>query len=95
MEAIKQFWSESLEIPEVRWIVALAGLVICLFVAYYFLRLFRDMALGKTEDPTSYISEFQRLRDEGKVDDEEYGRLAQAIPKSEVTESEGQRTSSD
>ena len=81
MEAIKKFWSETMEIPEARWIIAIAGLVIVLCVSYYIVKLFRDMALGKAPDPASYISDFQRLRDEGKVDDEEYAKLTQSIPK--------------
>jgi hypothetical protein len=81
MEELKKFWSETMEIPEARWIVALAGLVICAATAYYVVKLFRDMAIGHREDPASYITEFQRLRDEGKLDDEEYSRLAKSIPK--------------
>ena len=81
MESIKQFWSETMEIQEARWIVAIAGLVICVAAGFYVVRLFRDMALGKTDEPSSYISEFQKLRDEGKLDDEEYSKLAKAIPK--------------
>ena len=81
MEEIKTFWLETMEMQEARWIVAITGLVVGVSVAFYFVKLFRDMAIGGGEDPTSYISEFQRLRDEGKLDDEEYARLSQAIPK--------------
>ena len=81
MEAIEKFWSETMEIPEARWIIAIAGLVIVSIIAYYIVKLFRDMALGAAREPVSYISDFQRLRDEGKVDDEEYARLTEAIPK--------------
>ncbi len=81
MEALKKFWSETMEIPEARWIVALSGLVICLAVAFYVVKLFRDMATGKTSEPANYISEFQKLRDEGKLDEEEFSRLATSIPK--------------
>ncbi|MFK7768337.1 MAG: hypothetical protein AB8B55_14030 [Mariniblastus sp.] len=81
METIKKFWSETMQIPEARWIVAVAGLVIVASVGFYLVKLFRDMALGKAPDPSSYITEFQRLRDEGKVDEEEYAKLTQSIPK--------------
>ncbi len=86
MEAIKKFWSETMEIPEARWIIAIAGLVIVSIIAYYIVKLFRDMALGAAREPVSYISDFQRLRDEGKVDDEEYARLTRAIPKDDDSE---------
>ena len=81
MESFQQYWAEVMEIREVRWIVMIAGLVVCVCVAFYFAKLFRDMALGKSEDPTSFITEFQKLREEGKLDEEEYSRLQKAIPK--------------
>lgn len=86
MEEISKFWSETMEIPGARWIVAIAGLLIGLFVAYYVVKLFRDMALGRVEDPTSYITDFQKLRDEGKLDQEEYSRLSKVIPKQTMPE---------
>lgn len=81
MEAIKTFWSRTMEIQEARWFIAFIGLVVCLIIAYYFIVLFRNMAIGESTHPTDYITEFQRLRDEGELNDEEYTRLAQAIPK--------------
>jgi hypothetical protein len=81
MEEIKTFWSETMQMSEARWIVAITGLVVCVAIAFYVVKLFRDMAMGKTVDPASYISDFQKLRDEGKLDEEEYARLAKAIPK--------------
>ena len=81
MESIKQYWSETMQIPEAKWIVVLTGLVICVATAYYVVKLFRDMALGKHSEPSSYIGDFQKLRDEGKLDDEEYARLTKSIPK--------------
>ena len=84
MEALKKFWSETMDIPEARWIVALAGLIICVATAYYVVKLFRDMAVGQRAEATNYIAEFQRMRDEGKLDDEEYSRLAESIPKAEM-----------
>lgn len=95
MDSIKKFWSETMEIPEARWIVILAGLVISVAVAYYVVKLFRDMAMGVTPDPTSYISDFQRLREEGKLNDAEYAKLAQSIPKTIPQVEEGESTSVD
>ena len=82
MEKFKQFWAETMEIPEARWIVAIAGLVTCVCVAYYFVKFFRDMALGESSsEPISIMTEFQKLRDEGKLDEEEYSKVKQTIPK--------------
>jgi hypothetical protein len=44
-------------------------------------KMFRDMAMGKTADHASYISDFQKLRAEGKLNDTEYSMLAKSIPK--------------
>jgi len=38
------------------------------------------MATGSRTDPASYITDFQKLRDEGKLNDEEYARLKKSIP---------------
>ncbi len=81
MEELKRFWTETMEIREARWIVIISGLVICVSIAYYVVKLFRDMATGKSMESANYISEFQRLRDQGKLDDEEFSRLAKSIPK--------------
>jgi len=81
MESLKNYWSELMEIREARWLVTLTGLIICICVGFYVVKLFRDMALGGRADPASYITDFQKLRDEGKLDDEEYARLKQSLPK--------------
>ncbi|MFT5302331.1 MAG: hypothetical protein ACI87E_003788 [Mariniblastus sp.] len=80
MEEFKQYWIETFAMKEARWIVAITGLIVCVAVAYYVAKLFRDMALGNKDRPTNYISDFQRLREEGKLNDDEYSRLARAIP---------------
>ena len=95
MDSIKKFWIETMEIPEARWIVAISGLVICVAVAFFIVKLFRDMALGNTEDPAGYLTDFQRLRDEGKLDEEEYSRLSKAIPKEVLPEVGDQSKQSD
>lgn len=95
MEEIKKFWSELMEIPEARWIVAITGLVMGLAIGYYFVKQFRDMALGRVEDPASYITDFQKLRNEGKLDEEEYSRLAKAIPKQTLSETDSQSKPTD
>ena len=81
MEEIKKFWSESMEIPEVRWIVALAGLVIVGAIGYYFIKLVRDMAIGGvSNEPGNYLSEFQKMKTEGVLEDHEYEKLAKVVP---------------
>lgn len=70
-----------MQIKEARWIVAAFGLVTCVLVAIYFVKLFRDMALGSGNDPLGELPDFERLRQEGKLNQEEYNRLKKSIPK--------------
>lgn len=81
MDSINQFWNEVMQIKEARWIVAALGLITCVLVAYYFVKLFRDMAYGGGIDAASDLPDFERLRREGKLNDEEYNRLKKSIPK--------------
>lgn len=74
-----------MEIPGARWIVAGFGLITCILIAVYVVKAFRDMALGNNADTPSYLEEFQRLRDEGKLNSEEYDRLKKLIPKKIIT----------
>ena len=82
-----------MEIPEAKWVVLVAGLAICICAGYYVVRLFRDMAMGSRSAPTDYITDFQKLRDEGKLNDEEYSRLQKSIPKQLPKEFRGDQTS--
>ena len=81
MQSIQEAWTDINQIPGAGWIIGISGLLIFLTVAYYFLTLIRNMAVGTAQESTDYITDFQKLRDEGKLDEEEYSRLAQAIPK--------------
>lgn len=92
MESLKNYWSELMEIPEAKWVVLVTGLAICICAGFYVVKLFRDMAMGNRSDPTSYITDFQKLRDEGKLNDEEYSRLKQSIPKQLPKELAGKGT---
>ncbi len=77
-----------MEIPGARWIVAGFGLITCILIAVYVVKAFRDMALGNSKPTTSYLDEFQRLRDEGKLDNDEYERLKKSIPKTLIPDIE-------
>ncbi len=92
MDSIKKLWTETMQIPEARWIAIIAGLVILLAIAYYVLKSLREMAIGGEATPTDFISEFQKLRDEGKLDDDEFSRLAHSIPTDPVSSKTGKET---
>jgi len=84
MDQIKKIWAGASDIPGANWIIGIAGLIISILVAYYFVKLFRDMAMGggTPEEPTDILNEFRRLRDQGTLDDEEFERLANATRES-------------
>lgn len=88
MDAIKKLWTETMQIQEARWIAIIAGLVILVSIAYYILKSVREMAVGGESPRADFISEFQKLRDEGKLDEDEFSRLAHSIPK-DSAETEG------
>ena len=85
-----------MQIQEARWLAAAAGLLVVLLVGFYLFKMVRDMALGNTSfgsaESTDFLTEFQKLRDEGKVDDEEYKRLKQSIPNVRSGDKDSART---
>lgn len=76
-----------MEISEARWVVAIAGLLILVLTGIYCVKWVRDMALGVGGDSPAttedYLSEFQRLRDEGKLAPEEFAKVAGLEPEFE------------
>ncbi len=79
-ESLQKTWQETMEIPAARWIVWITVLIVAVLVAVYFVKMFRDMAMGN--DSTSkaeLLSDFERIRNEGKLDNEEFKRLKTSI----------------
>ncbi len=79
-----------MEIPEARWIIWISLLVIFVLVGTYVAMYFRGQAKGIIKAPTDYLSDFRKLNEEGKLDDEEFGKLKQAIPKTQLLEDNDQ-----
>jgi len=80
-ESIGKFWEETMEIPEARWIVWLTILVILILVAIYVVMYFRGQATGRGIETTDYLTEFEKLKEQGKLDEEEFSRLKSVIPR--------------
>lgn len=89
-DSISKFWEEAMEIPEARWIIWLTLLVILILVGTYVAMYFRGQAMGIVKEKADYLSDFRKLKDEGKLDEEEFGRLKQAIPKPSLLDDEDQ-----
>jgi hypothetical protein len=82
MDSIFKLWSDAMKTDEANWIIAIFGLVTCVLVSYYFVKLFRDMALGGgASENVSDLADFQRLHSEGKLAPYEYDQLKKTIPK--------------
>lgn len=83
-ESIREFWIDVWEIRLAQWIVFLAGLAIVILVALYIVRFFREMAFGSDPDPIDHLSEFERMRNAGQLDDQEFQRLKSTLAKPPV-----------
>ncbi len=82
MDSIFKLWSDAMKMDEARWVVAIFGLVTCVLISYYFVKLFRDMATGgRDSESVSHLADFQRLHSEGKLAPYEYDQLKKTIPK--------------
>ena len=68
-----------MEIPEARWIVWITVLATAIVVAIYVAVYFRNLAFGKSESASDHLSEFRRLKEEGKLGDKEYAQLKSTI----------------
>ncbi len=75
-EAIK----EQADPPTLEQIIILATILVSLlFVAFYVVGIFRGSALGKTQEASSHLDEFKRLREEGVLDEVEYKKVKTQI----------------
>lgn len=91
MQSLNKFWQEMMQIPEARWIVLGTLLLFVLMIAIYVSFLFRDMALGKSDEgSTEILSDFRRMRDDGYLEEEEYTKLKSQMPEFKQAESQVQ-----
>ena len=87
MQSLNDFWNDTLQIPEARWIVFGTILVFAVLVAGYVSLFFRNLAVGKTEESElDILSEFRNLRDTGHLDESEYSKLKDVIPENKKPE---------
>ena len=68
-----------MEIAEARWIVWFTVLLVAIITATYFAKMFRDMAVGQNVATEDLLSDFDRLRNEGKLNEEEFKKLKSTI----------------
>jgi hypothetical protein len=84
IESVREFWDRAMAINEARWVITIAGFVVSILIALYFVKLVRDLALGHggsgLADSSAHLTNFQKLRDEGKLNEDEFKRLKESIP---------------
>lgn len=77
-DSIRQFWSETMQITEARWVVWLTVLLILVVTAIYVVKLFREYAFGGRPNPAERIEDLKRLKEIGALSDAEYQRAREA-----------------
>ncbi len=78
-DSLQKFWERLNSAPEARMVFWLAVLAIVIFVSIYIVKTIRDWMIGGMANESDHLSTFRELRDQGKLDDEEYKRLKSAI----------------
>lgn len=76
-------WKQIWEIPEARWIVWITLLAVVVMVGIYIAVYFRNLAFGKSDSGSDHLSEFRRLREEGKLGDKEFAKLKSTMRNNE------------
>ena len=88
-KSISDRWSQIMEIPEARWVVWISLLATAIIIAIYVAAYFRNLAFGKSDNASDHLSEFRRLKEEGKLGDKEFAQLKSTI-KDQATFSAGE-----
>lgn len=79
-DAIEKWWTELMAVPGANWVVAIFLFICVLLVGFYFVKNCRDLAMGKIDSgESSHFTDFEKLRSEGKLDEDEYKRLKEAL----------------
>lgn len=74
--------AEIAEIPAAMIVIKLFVGVSLIVIAIYVVLKIRDFAAGTMPKNGEYVTDFERLRDEGLIDDKELGLVKSAVGKS-------------
>ncbi|MEM7455876.1 MAG: hypothetical protein AAF456_16095 [Planctomycetota bacterium] len=87
METIREFVADTWSIPEARWIVWTTVLIVSVLIGIYFAGAFRRLALGGDDagEPVSDLTDFEKMRREGQLDDSEFDTLKAEVRSRENT----------
>ncbi len=81
IRSLNDFFYESMQIPEGRWLVYGTILICAILIAIYVSVFFRNLALGTGGDDTDeLLTRFREMRDQGQLDETEYSKLKKVIP---------------
>ncbi len=95
LESLSEFWNETMQIDEARWVVWLTLLLILVLIAIYVALYFRNLALGINDGSSEDLSMFRKLKDEGKLDEQEFSDLKAAIPTDLPNKNTSEKSSND
>jgi hypothetical protein len=70
-----QLWKDALSDPVANWVVMIFLLICSILIAVYVVGWFRNLALGRDQEPLNPLAEIERLKGEGKIDFVEYQKL--------------------
>lgn len=73
--------TEILQIPEAVFVIKLFVVACIIILAVYLLLKLRDFAAGKMPRNGEYLTEFEKMRDEGLIDDKELSQVKSAVGK--------------
>ena len=74
-DRFKEIW----EIPEARWIIWITLLAAVVLIGVYVAVYFRNLAFGKSDSGSDDLSQFRRLKEEGKLGDKEFAQLKSTL----------------
>lgn len=82
MQSLLEWWDGVMSIQGARWIIYPTLLAVLILCCYYFLNLFRNLAVGggDSSGDFDYLGEFRRMRDQGHLDQDEYKKLTGLVP---------------
>jgi hypothetical protein len=84
MDSLQEWWLSVMDVPGARWIIWGSLLAALVLTAFYVVQYVRNLAIGGSSSSHDYLGEFRKMRDEGKLADSEFKKLAGLVPLPEI-----------
>ncbi len=86
IDSIREFWTDVWEIDAARWLIYAAVTTALILVGVYVGKLFRNMAIGVESDSIDYMAGFEKMKDDGKLDEREFDQLRTTLSNRVLTD---------